>query len=103
VRSKPAASTTSNQKTAALAPRQHVQGKSKKLTYKEERELAELPARLEALEKEQGQINGQLADPALYRDRPGEVKALQARHTAVEAELARLLARWEELEAKVSG
>jgi ATP-binding cassette subfamily F protein uup len=101
VRSKPAVPETSKEKTAVLEPRRRPQGK--KLGYKEERELAGLPARLEALEKEQGQINGQLADPALYRDRPGEVKPLQARHAAIEAELALLLVRWEELEAKSSG
>ena len=59
-----------------------------------------MPARLEALESEQGAITAKLADPALYRDRPGDVKPLQARHAAIEAELARLLERWEALEAK---
>ena len=59
-----------------------------------------MPARLKALELEQSEISGELADSALYRDRPGEVKVLQLRHAAIEAALARLLARWEELEAK---
>jgi ATP-binding cassette subfamily F protein uup len=86
------------QKTAALEPRRRAP--SGKLGYKEQRELAGLPARLEALESEQGAITAKLADPALYRDRPGDVKPLQARHAAIEAELARLLERWEELEAK---
>ena len=40
------------------------------------------------------------ADPALYADRSVDVKALNARHAAIEAELTVLLARWEELEAK---
>jgi ATP-binding cassette subfamily F protein uup len=97
-RSKPAAPETAKRKTAPPAPRRRAQ----KLGYKEERELAGLPARLEALEREQAEITGKLADPALYRDRPGEVKPLQARHAAIEAELAQLLARWEELEAKTS-
>jgi len=86
-------------KTVALEPRRRAQGKGK-LGYKEERELAELPDRLEALEREQEQIAGRLADPALYRDRPGEVKPLQARQAAIEEELTRALERWEELEAK---
>jgi len=90
------------QKSGILEPRnknQLASGKVK-LGYKESRELAELPARLKALELEQSEISGELADSALYRDRPGEVKVLQLRHAAIEAELARLLARWEELEAK---
>jgi ATP-binding cassette subfamily F protein uup len=101
VRSGPAAPKTSKQKTATLEPRRRTQ--SNKLGYREERELAGLPARLEALEREQGEITRKLADPGLYRDRAGEVKGLQLRHAAIEAELTQLLARWEELEAKSPG
>ncbi|HEY6721634.1 MAG TPA: ATP-binding cassette domain-containing protein [Burkholderiales bacterium] len=93
------------QKFGILEPRsknQRAPGKAK-LGYKESRELAELPARLQALEREQGEISGKLGDPVLYRARPAEIKELQLRHTAIEAELTRLLARWEELEAKPSG
>jgi len=93
---------TAKQKTAALEPRRRAQGKGK-LGYKEERELAELPGKLEALEREQAEIAGRLADPALYRDRPGEVKPLQARHAAIEEALTQALARWEELEGKKRG
>jgi len=98
VRSKLATPERAKPKTAALEPRRRTQ--SNKLGYKEERELAELPDKLKALEREQEQIAGRLADPALYRDRSGEVKGLQLRHAAIEAELTQLLARWEELEAK---
>jgi len=91
---------SAKQKSGTLEPRgRRAPGKAK-LGYKEGRELAELPARLQALEREQEEIAGKLADPALYRDRAGEVKGLQLRHAAIEAELAQLLARWEELEAK---
>src|SRR5712664_1133517 len=61
------------QKAGTLEPRgrsQRMQGKAR-LGYKETRELAELPARLEALELEQGEIAAKLADPLLYRDRQG--------------------------------
>jgi ATP-binding cassette subfamily F protein uup len=100
VKSRAAPPEPARQKTGALAPRRRTQ--NNKLGYKEERELAELPARLEALEREQAEITGRLSDPLLYRDRPGEVKPLQARHATIEAELAQLLARWEVLEAKSS-
>jgi ATP-binding cassette subfamily F protein uup len=70
------------------------------LSYKEERELTELPAKIDALEKEQGQINAALANPALYRDQPEQVKQLNLRFAAIEAQLASALLRWEELEAK---
>jgi ABC transport system ATP-binding/permease protein len=99
VRSRPAPPEAAKPKAAAPTPRRRAQ----KLGYMEERELAALPGRLEALEREQADITHRLADPVLYRERPAEVKPLQARHAAIEAELAQLLARWEELEAKSSG
>ena len=71
-----------------------------KLTYRETRELEELPARLEALEREQQELAARLADPALYQDRSVDLRALNARHEAIEAELLDLLHRWEALEAK---
>jgi len=70
------------------------------LSYKEERELAGLPEKIDALEKEQGRITAALANSALYRDQPEQVKQLNLRFAALEAELALALSRWEELEAK---
>jgi ATP-binding cassette subfamily F protein uup len=74
--------------------------KRAKLSYKESRELGELPARLETLEREQNELATRLADPALYQDRGVDVKALHARHAAIDAELTGLLERWNELEAR---
>jgi ABC transport system ATP-binding/permease protein len=74
--------------------------KRAKLSFKEARELEALPARLQALEAEQAELAARLADPALYRDRGVDLKALNERHAAIESDLTRLLARWEELEAR---
>jgi ATP-binding cassette subfamily F protein uup len=82
--------------TTPARPRQTV----KKLSYKDQRELAELPARLEQLEAEQAALQQRLADPALYRGGGDEVTAVQARLAALETELAADYARWEELEAR---
>ena len=79
----------------ARAPR-----KRAKLSFNEVRELDGLPAALEALEKEQAELAAKLANPATYAGGGAEAKALNERHEAIEAELTRLLARWEELEAK---
>jgi ATP-binding cassette subfamily F protein uup len=70
------------------------------LTFNETRELEALPAKLEALEREQAQIAAKLADPATYQDRAMDLAALNARHEAIEAELTALLARWEALESR---
>jgi ATP-binding cassette subfamily F protein uup len=72
----------------------------KKLSYKESRELDELPAKLQALEREQREIAAKLADPATYQDRAIDIKALNARNEAIDAELVALLERWEALEAR---
>jgi ABC transport system ATP-binding/permease protein len=67
------------------------------MSYKDKRELEELPSKLEALEIEQHHIVAQLTDPALYRERRGEVKQLQSRHDEIEQQLTQGLSRWEEL------
>jgi ATP-binding cassette subfamily F protein uup len=74
-------------------------GKSR-LSYKENRELTELPEKIAALEREQGAISALLTDPALYRDQPERVKSSQQRFAEIEKELMRTLERWEELSAK---
>jgi ATP-binding cassette subfamily F protein uup len=70
-----------------------------RLGYREQRELAGLPARIEALEGEQQALHAALADPAHYRDGGDSVRDLTERLREVEAELAAAYARWETLEA----
>ena len=74
---------------------------SSKLSYREMRELAELPDRIAALETEQARIAGRLA-AGLYRAAPQEARSLQARLQALDAELSQALARWEELESRAA-
>jgi ATP-binding cassette subfamily F protein uup len=69
-----------------------------KLSYKDQRELEQLPKRIEDLEQEQQALHQRMADPALYRGDGSEVTAVQARLAELEAELARSYARWEALE-----
>jgi ATP-binding cassette subfamily F protein uup len=73
--------------------------RSRKLGFKQARELDEMPARIQALEAEQEQLNARLADPTLYNKPSPEVRQLQLRHAAVEEEITVCLRRWEELEA----
>jgi ATP-binding cassette subfamily F protein uup len=74
-----------------------------KLGYKETRELAELPARIEALEQEQEALHASLADPALYQGDGGAVVAARERLAALEEDLRRAYGRWEALEARGAG
>ena len=71
---------------------------SRKLSYKETRELAELPERIAALELEQKTINQRLEDPTLYQTDPQEVQRISARLGEIDDELFQLLERWEALE-----
>jgi len=73
---------------------------SKKLGFKQQRELQELPARIEALEAEQAAITARLASAALYTEEPQRVAELQARYAQIEGELTQALERWEALEAR---
>jgi ATP-binding cassette subfamily F protein uup len=73
--------------------------KARKLTNREQRELEELPAQIEALEKEQAGLTAKLADPVFYRSEAVKFAGVKARLEALEAEHARAFARWEELES----
>ena len=71
----------------------------KKRTFKEEREYAELPNRIAALEDEQKQIQASLADPDFYK-RPGsEIAAAVSRAEQVERELVDAMTRWDALDS----
>jgi ATP-binding cassette subfamily F protein uup len=73
--------------------------KTRKLSFKEQRELDGLPEKIAALEAEQAGINALLADGTLYaRDNPRALQ-LASRNTAIDAELLDALERWELLGA----
>jgi ATP-binding cassette subfamily F protein uup len=70
-----------------------------KLSYKDQRELEALPARIEALEAEQRAIAELTADPSLYVSDPQRAAALHQRSAQIEDDLMAALERWEALEA----
>ena len=72
--------------------------KQKKLGYKDQRELAALPERIEALEQEIAALQAQLADPALYREGPEAAQELREALASSEAALEQAFERWEALE-----
>jgi ATP-binding cassette subfamily F protein uup len=74
-----------------------------KMSFKEMRELEALPARIAALEAEQAGLNARLADPALYRGEPEEVRTLRLRLATLDEEIAQAMQRWEELESRHAG
>ncbi len=72
----------------------------KKLSFKEQRELEQLPDRIAALEAEQATLQSRLADPAFYQGPAEPLQQLQIRLAAIEVELDAAMSCWERLEAK---
>ena len=69
----------------------------RKLSYKEQRELDELPGRIAALEAEQKTLGDLLHGTELYTRSPEKIAETHARFAAIDEELLALLERWEEL------
>jgi ATP-binding cassette subfamily F protein uup len=88
---RPRATAPAREQAAAPAAR-------RKLSYKDQRELAGLPARLEALEKEKAELAAQAGDPAFYSRPHAEVAAHLERLAAMDAQIEAAFARWAELE-----
>ncbi|MBB5369711.1 MULTISPECIES: ATP-binding cassette domain-containing protein [unclassified Janthinobacterium] len=88
---------------AAAAPAPAPVAKQKKLSYKEQRELDELPNIMAALEDEQAVLAGQLSHPDFYKKTPAEGKRLNARMAEIENELLAALEKWEAIEARAKG
>lgn len=74
--------------------------RQKKISYKEQRELEELPALIEKLEAEQKQISDKLSDPDMYKQDPAQVQQLNARFAEIEKQLLEGLEKWETIESK---
>jgi ATP-binding cassette subfamily F protein uup len=74
----------------------------RKLSYREQREFEDLPARIESLEAEQRDLNAAVQDPQFYTKGADAIQASLARLEAVGSELLTVYARWDELDARAS-
>jgi ABC transport system ATP-binding/permease protein len=92
----PATNPASAARTTASAPSITA---TRKLNYRESRELESLPASIEALEVEQREISDLLASGELYANEPQRAAELSARFAQIETELMANLERWEALTA----
>jgi ATP-binding cassette subfamily F protein uup len=70
----------------------------RKLSYKEQRELGELPSRLEELEQRREQLAARSADPAFYSRPHAEISAGLAALAELDSQIETAFARWAELE-----
>jgi ATP-binding cassette subfamily F protein uup len=82
---------------AAGRPRQTGRGR---LSYREARELEDLPAQIEAAETERTGLRTATASPDFYKQPAAAITATIARLETLERELDALYRRWEELDAR---
>ncbi len=85
---------------AVLQPAVEPAAKPKKLSFKEQRELEQLPQMIAGLEAEQAEISARLADPDLYRKEPATVQQLNQRFAEIDEQLMQALERWEAIESR---
>jgi ATP-binding cassette subfamily F protein uup len=76
--------------------------KPRKLTYKERRELEELPAKIEALENEQVELHARMGKADFYRQPSDRIAATVERLEALKRELEATYERWQTLESIAS-
>ena len=87
-----------NPPVKAAQPAARKKTKPAKLGFKDQRELDQLPARIESLESRQEQLHQQMADPAYYKSGADEISAIKTEISQIEQELKNGYARWEQLE-----
>ena len=78
--------------------KQQSRSKPRRLSFKEKKELQELPALIEAMEEEQQVICDALADPTFYQN-GGDVAGHNEKLEKLKQTLAKAYVQWEELEA----
>ncbi len=69
-----------------------------KLSYKDQRELASLPGKIEKLEKQQSQLVEKISEPGFYQSDSETVQRVNLELAEVQAELEAAFKRWGELE-----
>lgn len=73
--------------------------KKPKLSYKDQRELGNLPGKIEKLEKQQTQLEAQLSEPGFYQSGNEQVQRVTRELAEVQAKLEAAFGRWGELES----
>jgi ATP-binding cassette subfamily F protein uup len=77
--------------------------KSRKLTFKEQRERESLPERIEALEAEQAQLHKLMGEADFYRQSSDQIAATMERLETVKGDLEACYERWQTLESVAAG
>jgi ATP-binding cassette subfamily F protein uup len=92
----PAAASAAAPKPPAAAP------KLKRLSYNEQRELKQLPEKIQRLEAEQAQLNALISDPAAFQRNKDQSNLALQRLQTLAAELETAYSRWDALDSSAS-
>ena len=95
-----AAQADSSGLAAGITRSGEVAAAAKKLSFREKRELDELPGRIETLEAQIAAQHQAMANPQFYQQPGPQIAAAQAELKAFEGQLQQAYQRWEELEAR---
>jgi ATP-binding cassette subfamily F protein uup len=75
---------------------------AKKLSYRERRELDELPTRIDVLETERRELNQTMMGAEFYREPSATITAVLERFDEIQHELAKCYARWDALDSRAT-
>jgi ATP-binding cassette subfamily F protein uup len=95
----PAAGLKRSTESAQAARAGRRDDRPRKLSYKEQRELEALPARIEALESEQADLHSRMSGADFYRQPGDTISATIERLESIKSELEASYERWQELES----
>ncbi len=93
------AETEKLQKKPALDKKTKGPAKKKKLSYKDQRELEQLPELIEQLDAKQADLNEKINAPDFYKQEQDKINLILTEFKENEAELEQAYQRWDELEA----
>ncbi len=85
---------------AAASQGKETSGGQRKPSYKEQRELEELPSRIEALEAEQHRLQETVASAEFYKQPAAEIQTALARLEELETLLLAAYTRWDALDSR---
>lgn len=89
----------SEEKTRSKQPPKTEIKSTKKLSYKDQRELEQLPQLIEELDSELTELTENMAEPTFYQQDKESIAAVTQRLADIEEELKTAYERWEALEA----
>ena len=90
--------TTKPRKNISAAKEKPAKAKKPKLSYNDQRELGNLPGRIEKLEKQLAQLEQQMSEPGFFQSDHEQVQRVSNELAKVQGQLEVAFNRWDELE-----